>query len=623
MDGLEGVLLVPPDRSQILGRASWKPRYVVVGRRSNTGDRQGSACFAQAVTTGPANSAMPKALTKAPSTDDYCISVYKSKNDWEPIQQWPANSVADCQVQLVTNRKQSPVLPTLVITIADKERRRRSSRAAGFISTNKESGTTTLWFRTLPDDHHPTLHDWARFILSRKRATPSSGSPVSPIFTSPFATRSRENSDHKQRPGSGSRALQHKSSSATYSTGPRDCPATFSSESPSLRSKRSDISSPSSNNYPPQKLPYAIPEQHYTTVLPTDLGATPPLGDYRGEFIEGWTSAQGRSSTMSSPTRGRDSISSQAQHPSIYDAACPPAPGETILDRAFQLGHIPGPESYVPGQEKLSSIARFDALMREVEERRKQNEAGTKAERVAVRSTFEDDDSSDEADPGESDDEDSDSDAQSEEQDDRGKAPLMSPGAQRALAYIAGGRRENGRHSVSHRPGISRAHLSFHADADPASSISLAAPLRPHTAHAKSRPNATRTQSTPHLTPAAATALDLPSSAASSSKRPVPVPVPSADKRNSSSSAKRLSFTEFTKRLSSSSSSLLVQTNASAGSSRGSSEVEVQPPSAPRTNLTLRGASGARQPLPPPRSDPQERRCGWRGSIVGAEGGFL
>lgn len=582
---------------------------------------------------------MPKALAKAPSTDDYCISVYKSKvrpppavapvplapesdkkpqDETAPIQQWLASSVADCQVQLVTNRKQGPVLPTLVITITDKERRRRSSRAAGFISTNKESGTTTLWFRTQQDDDHPSLHEWARFILAKKGAASSSESPVSPIFTSPFATRSRD-SDYNQRPGSGNRALQHKSSTATYSTGPRDRPATFSSESPSLRSKRSDISSPSSNNYPPQKLPYAIPEQHYTTVLPTDLGSSTPLADYRGEFIEGWTSAQGRTSTMSSPTRGRDSISSQAQHPSIYDAACPPAPGETILDRAFQLGHIPGAESYIPGQEKLSSIARFDALMREVEERRKQKEAGTKAERVPIRSAFEDDDSSDEAEPDESDGADSDSDAQSEEQDDHGKAPLMSPGAQRALAYIAGGRRESGRNSVSHRPGMSRAHLSFHGGTDPASSISPAPPLRPHTAHAKSRPNGGRTQSTPHLTPAAATALDLPSSAFSGSNKPLPVP--SADKRNSSSSAKRLSFTEFTKRLSSTSSLLLVQTNASAGSSRGSSEVEVQPSSAPRTNLTLRGARQPSQPSPP-RND-QQGRCGWRGSIVGAEGGFL
>ncbi|PNY25660.1 Uncharacterized protein TCAP_04401 [Tolypocladium capitatum] len=621
MDHLDGVLLVPPDRSQILGRPSWKPRYVVVGRRSaaNTRVRQAS------LTVGRSDCALSKALAITPSADDYCISVYKSKDDLDPIKQWSANSVADCQVQLVTNRKQSPVLPTLVITIADKERRRRSSRATGFMYPNKESATTTLWFRTPPDHHHPSLHDWARFILSKKGATPSSESPVSPIFTSPFATRSHESSDHMQRPGSGSRALKHQSSTATYSTGPRDHIAAFGSESPSLRSKRSDISSPSST-YAPQKLPYAIPEQHYTTVLPSDLGSSTTLGDYRGEFIEGWTSAQGRSSTMSSPTQGRDSISSQALRPSIYDAASPPAPGETILDRAFQLGQIPGAESYVPGQENLSSIARFDALMREAEERRKQNEADTKAERVAMRSTFEDDDSSDEAELDESDVADSDSVAHSEERDGHGEALLMSPGAQRALAYIAGGRRENGRSSASRRPGMSRANLSFHAGAEPASS-SPAPVLRPHTAHAKSRHNGG--QSTPRVTPAAAAAPDPPSSTAGSSNRSVQVPNAHAgqasgadNKRNSSSSTKRLSFTEFTKRLSSTSSLLLVQTNASAGSSRGSSsEVDVRPSSAARTNLTLRGASGARHPpqLPSARSDQPDRRCGWRGSIVGAE----
>lgn len=555
--------------------------------------------------------------------------------------------MTDCQIQLVSNRKQGPVLPTLVVTISDKERRRRSGRATGFVSANKDSGTTTLWFRAVTDDQNPGLHDWARFILSRKGAASSEG-PISPTVTTPYSSRSRNNSDNGQRPGSGTRLLQHKSSTATHSTGPRDRPATFSSESPSLRSRRSDVSSPSTNNHAAHKMPFGVPEQHYTTVLP--MTASP--GEYRGEFIEGWTAAQGRSSALSSPTRGgRDSASSQTPYPPYTDATSPPAPGETILDRAFQLGHIPGAEMYIPGQEKLSSIARFDALMREAEERRKQKDAAARAEQAAMRSAFEDDSSdgdedaeSDEADQRDANDSDADSDAVSQVEDDFGSATLMSPGAQKALAFIAG-RHESNRKSESHRPSMSRTHLSYHAGPANATSRDSPPPSRPHTAHAKTGPRASRVQSAPCIASAASTSLGHPASAASgrgSGKRPAK-PSASAgqtssgvEKRHSGSSAKRLSFTEFTKRLSSTSSNLLVvQTTVGAGSSRGSSEVEGQPPSAPRVRLTSRGAAsgpptaaatGQSSPSSPrPRSGDKDRRCGWRGNVgvVGTEGGLI
>lgn len=515
-------------------------------------------------------------------------------------------------------------MQTLVITISDNQRKRRSSRATGFISSNKDSGVTTLWFRTPPDDHHHGLHEWARFIMSKKSSSTTTESPVSPVFTSPFQTRSNDNPDYFARPGSGNRGLQHKSSTATYSTGPLDRPATFSSDSPSLRSKRSDISSPSSNHHNSQKVPYAIPEQHYTTIMPGDI-LSGPNGEYQGQYVEGWNTGNGRTSTMSSPSRGRDSMSSQSQQPSVLNASSPPCPGETILDRAFHLGHIPGAGSYVPGQEKLSSIARFDALMRETDEKRRKRDTIQRAQQTTIRSAFDDDDSSDdeEVDPATDDsDSDSDSDAYSEGQDqsEQHSAPLMSPSAQRALSYITGRNEGANLNPKSHRPGMSRTHLSFHAGSARASTI--APPSRPHTAHAKSRPNAARTQSTPHLIPTATTTLDLPSSGKGQEdcrNRSSTI----AEKRHSNSSAKRLSFTEFTKRLSSTSSLLLVQTNASGGSSHVSSEVDTQPcSSAPRTNLSLRGAG----PPPRPRDrDDQDRRCGWRGSVgvVGTEGGFL
>ncbi|EEU44684.1 uncharacterized protein NECHADRAFT_49140 [Fusarium vanettenii 77-13-4] len=473
MENLEGLLMVPPDRGQILGRAVWK-------------------------------------------------------DDTEPSQQWPINSITDCQVQQIAHRKQGPVLPTLVISIADKEKKRRSSRAAGLISSSKEANATTLWFRTPTDDHHLSLHEWARFILARKSPM-SPESPMSPQFSNPFSSRPRDTSDYFSRPTSGNqsgrsdtRALQHKSSSNTHSTATRDRPLTFSSESPSLRSKRSDVSSPSSSNYPIQQMNFPIPGQHYTTVLPTDLPSpVTTTGEYQGEFIEGWTSAQGRSSTMSSPIRGRSSIGSQTPHPSTTatDSSSPPGPRETILDRAFQMRCIPGSEREVPGEEKLSSLARFDALMREADEKRKQREEAERAQQMAMRSAFEASDSSSEEQDSDSDD--LDEDAYGGVPERRGPA-LIPPTTQRALQFITG-RHEAAPPSPSGRPPVTR------------TQIPQSPPLRPHTAHAKSRPTPSqRTNSTPQLTPGMA---NLEISTATPTKVSDDGAIrPNADKRLSTSS---------------------------------------------------------------------------------------
>ncbi|KAH8733419.1 hypothetical protein BGZ61DRAFT_344537 [Ilyonectria robusta] len=626
MESLDGLLMVPPDRGQILGRAVWKTRYVVVGRRITSAGQQGTSnpSYSQLVTSSRNNSLTPKPIAKTP-TDECCLLIYKHKEDNEPNQQWPISGIADCQVQMVAHRKQGPVLPTLIVTLSDKERKRRSSRAAGLISSNKETSANTLWFRTPPDDHHPSLHDWARFILSKKSpmSPMSPESPMSPQFTNPFAPRSRDQPDYFSRPTSGNqpgrsdtRALQHKSSANTQSTGPRERPHTFSSESLSLRSKRSDVSSPSSANYPIQQM-YPIPGQHYTTVLPTDLPSDLPspvgtTGEYQGEFIEGWTAAQGRSSTMSSPIRGRDSMSSQTPQPSITatDSSSPPAPRETILDRAFQLRCIPGSEQEVPGEEKLSSLARFEALMREADQKRKQREAAERAHQMAIRSAFEASDSSDEAQDRDSDD--SDEGAYGHIPERRG--PVLIPSTtQRALQFIAG-RNEPAQPQSSARPPTSRTSINTRVGSGIVPN--QVPPVRPHTANAKSRPSASQRIQSPSQLAAAMTNMEI---SASSKVSEEGTPRPNADKRLSTTSAKRLSFTEFTKRLSSTSSLLLVQTNAS-WSSRGSSEIDIQSSSIPRGTLNPRG-TGA----PPRDRDENDRRCGWRNSVgvISSDGGFL
>lgn len=425
-------------------------------------------------------------------------------------------------------------------------------------------------------------------------------SPITPTSTQHFSPRWRDNGDYFPRPGSDhhqSRSLHHKSSTATYSTGARERPVTLSSESPSLRSKRSDVSSPSSN-YPVQQIAYGVPGQHYTTVLPTDLPSpVNTTGDFQGQV--GWPTPQGRES-ISSPHQGRGSISSNAQPSSIAESSSPPGPRETILDRAFQMRQVRNTEGGTTLEERLSSVARFDALMRQADEKRRQRAAAARAEQAALRSAFEADDSS-ESDDDTQEDTDTD-DGDFSDRQDQYSPPLIPPSAHRALQYITGSP-EPTQSPTSPRPGIARSPLSFHADSRPLTQVP---PARPHTAHEKGRRTpAQRSQSTQYLP--------------SSFSADVPGRVPEeTTPRQSSSSTKRLSFTEFTKRLSSTSSLLLVQTNASGGSSKRSSEVDVHASTVPGT--TLKPPGPIRQPRDRFRDD-QDKRCSLR--VVGTEGGFF
>ncbi|RYO84645.1 hypothetical protein DL766_005653 [Monosporascus sp. MC13-8B] len=344
------------------------------------------------------------------------------------------------------------------------------------------------------------------------------------------------------------------------------------------------------------------PVQQYTSIMPDDLlSPTDTLGGYQDEFIEGWTSAQGRISTLSSPTRMvRGSMGSpRGPLPVGSDSSSPPLPRETILDRAFQLRCIPGSEREVPGEEKLSSLARFDALMREAEERRKAKERDQAAVKEPLRSTWEEDDSESANCDGvskESDDEDSDADGFDYDLDDDGNTPVNS--GHRALEYIA-----SHRSSVQSPPfrHMSRNSVSYQESHSMTSGASIA---RPHTAHSKLRPvMAPRTISQPQPIPLSLDRL---------ASTPMPLTeegsVQRHGKRDSTSSIKRLSFNEFTKRLSSTSSLLLVQTNQST-SSRGSSEVD--------------GLANSRGTTFSPE---REDRCGWRGSVGvfgGNDGGFI
>lgn len=622
---MEGTLLIPPDRGTILGRALWKPRYVVVGsaQRDGVAPDGGSTnnlSLSQVLSASRPKDAQKQTakLQRLPPSGVY-LSIYKTKDDWEPVQQHSMASITDCQVQMLAHRKQGPVLATLVLQVSpdpatDKLRKRRSSRTAGLTST-KESGPTTLLFR--PGEDGFSLHDWARCITALAQPAGPEQFPISPVsptspgFFNPFSPRPRDGGEF--RPASGGHetarrpTVSHKPSGQTQWS--RERPVTFSSESPSLRSRKSDISSHNSSVHA-VGMGYVMHGQHYTTVLPTDLPSpATTVGEMPGEYMLGWTSAQGRSSTLGSPVRGRGSVGSCSQAQGSLMSGSPPTHRETILDRAFLLKCIPGSEREVPGEDKLSSLARFDALMREAETRRRQ-ERQEQPPMSPMASTWEedeetedDDDLNDEPDDSLEDDEDSGEDSGGDDFEDRtaGERSSIGPSAQRALHFIANRHSSissNGRTSLSYR--------------NPRRSESGASILRPQTANSRIRPSmAGRTNSQPQI-PMISSESILPPAAETTQRQ---------EQRQSVSSATRLSFNDFTKRLSSTSSLLLVQNNNSgAASSRGSSEIDFPEQSTPRNAL-----GPSRMPAKPPQ--PQEHdKCGWRGSVGvfgSGEGGFL
>jgi hypothetical protein len=585
------------------------------------------------------------------------------------VQQHPIYAIASCTIQELAHRKQGHVLPTLVLHIfpdsaGDRSRKRRSSRPTPFTS-NRDTLPTTLWFRSADDRHN--IYDWARYIQPliqpylNEQSPSAPTTPSSPLFTNPnpFAN-GREPSNYFQSGPLSSNphgTLQHKASGQTHSSRERDKYRGYS-HTPSLKSRRSDLSQMSSLNPGPAGHPGISSKR--PAELPSPAST---VDEYHGEFIEGWTSAQGRSSTLSSPSIPRESFSSQqeraSQKPSV-NAGSPPGPRQTILDRAFQLGFIPGSEQDLPGAGKISSVAKFEAIAREKDVNRKRTPPDS-APLEGLRSVWDPDDSDAEDEPeepsqqqnnratisridqdheDEEDEEAEDEDEEDEnpfgrpskddtyiqEQDLSGRA-VIPPSARRALDFITG--RRPSQVSVAERTPVptsrdtrQSARSTVVYDRDSVATLhSGSSRLRPQTGYTGSKtPFAQRTYSQPHLA-----ALDGQSHTSDRTPEEGMIARRSSariarEQRSSGQSTKRLSFTDFTKRLSSTSSLLLVQTNTSiGGSSRGSSEVD--PHQVPKGNLQPR-SGGTQQPATDRDAD---KRCGWRGSVgvFGAEGGFI
>jgi hypothetical protein len=544
-------------------------------------------------------------------------------------------SIASCDIQDVQHRKPGPTLPTLIITFdpdpaSDKARKRRSSRTGG-LSSSSNSHPNSLLFRTSPDERY-NIYDWQAKIRAqikpRQNFFDAPLSPESPSFTTfinPFSPRSPPVG---RTPMSPRQELQRVGTDNTFTSThstqrERGQTSKLISPSPSLRSKSSNISSQASSLGRPQGYQNMLPIQQ----MPADLPSPVSTNGFDDQSILGWTSAQGRSSALSSHTRGSNSVSV---------AGTPPAPRETILDRAFQMRYIPGSDRLSEPEDdgKLSSIARFEALMRDADERLKPKGASSKAtgrkanvsgwnleeEEEEEENDSEDSDMEDEASrPGTSDyagqsgfeDEDVDPLALSIQE--------MPTPAQRALEYISG--RSTPREISQRRP--------FSPPAPQPPMSPTRSKTTPPRVQRKERPKS----------------LAFPSNASSPEKAAdydphvsITSSTATAMKRRSSSSTKRLSLTDFAKRLSSTSSLLLVQTNnsssasngaASSRNSRQSSEASFIDPDEvmlhrglSQSRLSGMGNMGMRGGQ---MSEMDAKRCGWRGSGLGVfgEGGFL
>ncbi|PQE19409.1 hypothetical protein CJF30_00009861 [Rutstroemia sp. NJR-2017a BBW] len=579
---MEGLMLVPPERGTIIGRAVWKARYVVLGTGAHLQTQTDllEKSTSKKGKNGKSSSKKPSLIdigTSSNPQESLYISIYKAKGDWEYIAQHPLSAFRSCEIRSLSHRKQSPPLPTLMLefkpdSITEKQRKRRSSRTGGLSSGKDAQWADTLLFRSVPEERH-SIYDWQ--IAVKPRLEPeleeSPMSPLSPVFTTfsnPFAARDELPASRNGRTEQSNR-LPFQQPPSSYAHAPRDRPSALISPSPSLRSRRSDLSSQASSSHPPMGFTHT---QNYAPNLPSDLPSPISVSGYEN-FIEGWTSAQGRSSALSHHTRGSNSIASVP--PALTSPISPsPGPRETILDRAFQMRCIPGSERLQDDEEKISSIARFEALMKEADERRLQkSSSSTGGSSSHYKPGWELEEESEESD--------NDTGANSTDVDERDRDILMPTPAQRALDYIAGRRTPltaaNSRPMSPKSPSVpysnSQAMNALNSGSSSTSqsvTSSSGNGLRPRTgttSHIRknSRPSSLLLPSRSMSTTTIPTVKDT-SSTTSSALAPFKE---EREKRSSSTSQKRLSFQEFARRLSSTSSLLLVQTNASSNSGRG------------------------------------------------------
>lgn len=419
---MEGYLLVPPERSAIIGRAVWKvslnepwaSTYPTHHLNNNANPLSPSLATSssepmargiprprnppsrgrpqQANSMPHARASRPRPHSRAPTTSRASTrtssgSLYLSRRyarhynpnplaraghtansdiqgDTEVISQNLLSSIRSCEIQSIQFRKPGPAAPTLILTFeldaaSERLRKRRSSRS-GQLTSPSSTFPNSLLFRSVPDERL-NIYDWQVTIAPRIRPTTAERGDASSndsaslfAFVNPFggSQKSSERPTISNPIPQPEPFLHHRTSTKDHRRPPKSI--SLISPSPSLRSRHSDLSSPASSFSPSGPLPIQHPP------LPSPASTL----NHDSDLISGWTSAQGRSSALSHYTH----------------ASTPPtAPRETILDRAFSMRYIPGAaDAPAPSEEgKLSSIARFEALMRDHEARKNRPAAPT------------------------------------------------------------------------------------------------------------------------------------------------------------------------------------------------------------------------------------------------------
>lgn len=508
----------------------------------------------------------------------------------------------------IAYRKQSSLVPTLVLELKpdillERQRRRRSSRA-GALTSPKDTWADVYLFRTMAEDRF-SIFDWQLVLSSRLTSSNnmdcprSPESPDFPTFVDPFASRNAG-------PDTGAAAKANR--------GHRQQPHALISPAPSVRSLRSDMSSHSGSQNPSLHL-LPSPSQVYQS--PTDT-LSPAASSYEAPFYQVRPAMHGRASTFSSHTRGRGSFASMISPSAPTTPIEPPGPRQTILDRAFQMRCIPGSDLLQDeASEKMTSMARFEALMREHDQRRQRNSTKEPHQKPQAESSL----ASAVATPA--------SRGQEEQENillSNNEVDISTP-AQKALAYISG--RQTPTRSRTPKP--TTPPIPFVTQN---SMSSLREPCTTPLQGLSPRTNSSRHRKVRPVS------LIVTNRAMSDSTVPGHSDYTcTSEKRMSNSSTRKvnISFQEFTKNFASTNSLLLAQTDASSvsmkrQSKRHSVEYRLSTPVEPDDDASFKRAastkskSSRRSTRRTNMAAEAEKRCGWRGSsamLASAEGGFI
>ncbi|KAI5840375.1 hypothetical protein DFP73DRAFT_574599 [Morchella snyderi] len=272
------------------------------------------------------------------------LTVYKQKTDTEPITRYPITSIASCYIGDVAARhKKSVVLPTLVVNLrpeiqlsSSKSFRRRSHDVPGQREGAKREGAAKeiLLFRPVPDNV-VAIEKWAKEIQAH--LIPSSSDSNANQAPDP-AFRERFSDLDLETPTTSSMFFMNgEPNTALLSPSLRSRTSNLSSiesddKGSLMSSSASDMPSPNADEEFPRSSADGRPPLHLATKLRHSIGARD------GNVI--------KEINIQTPT------------------ALPPR-RETILDRFFSTA--PPSPALTSEQAPMNSIARFEALIRDIE----------------------------------------------------------------------------------------------------------------------------------------------------------------------------------------------------------------------------------------------------------------